>query len=345
MRVFLTGGTGFIGRPLTRQLLQRGWRVTALVRNPDSVAARAIQADGADVVPGDITDRASMRDTMTGADLVVHNAGWYELGVAVAARDAMRRINVIGTDNVLSLAQTLKIPRTVYVSSVLAYAPTGKTLRDEGHARNVAYPSFYARSKMDAHHIAAVYQQRGLPLIIACPGGVIGANDHAVWGYLARLYVNGWLPPFGWARDAIVVHAGVDDTAEGIALAAEKGRPGETYMVCGDPMTVGEVVAVWGSVPGRFRVLYLLPAPVMAALFFPLEPVQRWLGISAFFSRETVLMAAQDLAFSNAKARRELGWSPQPARDVWPAILTAERALIARRTGGGLAARLNPLDM
>ena len=74
MRVFLTGGTGFIGRPLTRQLLQRGWRVTALVRNPDSVAARAIQADGADVVPGDITDRASMRDTMTGADLVVHNA-------------------------------------------------------------------------------------------------------------------------------------------------------------------------------------------------------------------------------------------------------------------------------
>lgn len=345
MRVFLTGGTGFIGRPLTRQLLQRGWRVTALVRDPKSVAARAIQADGADVVPGDVTDRASMREPMTGVDLVIHNAGWYELGVGGAAKDAMRRINVIGTDNVLSLAQALNIPRTVYVSSVLAYAPTGKTLRDEHHARDVAYPSFYARSKMDAHHIAAVYQQRGLPLIIACPGSVIGPNDHAVWGHFARLYVNGWMPPFGWARDAIVVHAGADDTAEGIALAAEKGRPGETYFVCGDPCTIGEVIAIWNGTPGRFRIRYWLPTPLAAALFLPLEPGLRGLGISAFMSRESAYMAAQDLAFSNAKARRELGWSPRPACDVWPEVLAAERALITQRHGGGLAARLRPLDM
>jgi uncharacterized protein YbjT (DUF2867 family) len=66
MKVFLTGGTGFIGQPLTRQLLARGWEVIALVRKPDSAQARALSAMGARCVAGDVTDRESMRAGMTG---------------------------------------------------------------------------------------------------------------------------------------------------------------------------------------------------------------------------------------------------------------------------------------
>ena len=74
MKIFLTGGTGFIGQPLTKALLARGWNVLALVRKPDSPEARALTRMGAQCVRGDITDRESMRLGMTGADIVIHIA-------------------------------------------------------------------------------------------------------------------------------------------------------------------------------------------------------------------------------------------------------------------------------
>src|SRR3970282_1470973 len=101
MKVFLTGGTGFIGQPLTQSLMARGWNVVALVRNSSSPPARALTKMGARCVAGDVTDRESMRAAMTGADIVVHNAGWYEFGVQGNARKLMRAVNVTGTDNVL----------------------------------------------------------------------------------------------------------------------------------------------------------------------------------------------------------------------------------------------------
>ena len=89
MMVSLTGGTGFIGKPLTSQLLQRDWQVTALVRNPDSQQARAIYETGAMLIKGDVTDKESMREGMTDADITINNAGVYEFGVA---GDAIKRM-------------------------------------------------------------------------------------------------------------------------------------------------------------------------------------------------------------------------------------------------------------
>jgi nucleoside-diphosphate-sugar epimerase len=247
MKVFLTGGTGFIGQPLTRRLLARGWEVIALVRKPESAQARALRQLGVRCVAGDITDRESMRAGMTGADLVVHNAGWYELGLTADARRRMRAINVDGTAAVLGLAQELGAQRVVYVSSVVALGDTGRQQRDETFQRQAPCTSAYEQSKTDAHAVALRYQAQGLPLVVACPGNVIGPNDHAAWGYFARLYVNGLLPPMSWARDRVYVHATDEDTAEGIALAAEIGRTGETYFVCGETTSMQEVIRLWST--------------------------------------------------------------------------------------------------
>lgn len=73
MIVSLTGATGFIGKPLTRQLLQRGWQVTALVRNPENLQSRTIADMGATLIKGDITDKESMRAGMTNADIGINN--------------------------------------------------------------------------------------------------------------------------------------------------------------------------------------------------------------------------------------------------------------------------------
>ncbi len=345
MRVFLTGGTGFIGRPLTQALRRRGWSVTALVRNPHSAEAQAILALGVTLASGDVTERESMRAAMAGADLVVHNAGHYEMGVDAAGRRRMEAVNVRGTDNVLGLALELQIPRTVHVSSAIAFGDTGPCERDETFGRQSPPSTWYEHTKTVAHHIALKFQARGLPLTIVCPNGVIGADDHSAWGYFLRLYLNHVMPPLGWSPGSRFSLVDVDDLAEGVALAAERGRLGEVYALCGESLTFREHMALWALRPGSFRPLWWPPTWLAAALFAPLEPLQRAVGLPAFISRETARGAGISIAYSNAKARRELGWEPRPARTMWLKTMEGELALLRRRrtAGQGLLARLRPL--
>jgi dihydroflavonol-4-reductase len=344
-KVFLTGGTGFIGQPLTQALLARGWSVTALVRTPNSPQAQALSKSGALLATGDVTERESMRPAMTGADIVVHNAGHYEFGLDRAGRERTQAINVTGTDNVLGLARELGIPRTVYVSTVMAFGETGTQMRDEAFTRQAPCSTFYERSKTDAHEMALKYLQGGLPLIIACPHAVIGANDHSSWGYFLRLYLNRFMPPIGWSPDAIHALVYRDDLAEGIALAAEKGRIGEVYILSGEVRSFREHVDYWTKRPGAFRPLIWLPTGLAALCFAPLEPLQRMLGLSAFISRETVLAAATNLNYSNEKAKRELGWTHRSAEAMWFSTIDDELELLSRRKGQGLVQRLKPLEL
>ncbi len=325
-------------------MVERGWQVTALVRNPSSVPAQGLAALGVKLAQGDVTAPETVRSAIGEAELVVHNAAWYEFGVSAKARMTMQRINVDGTETVLSLAREASVPRVVHVSSVIVYAPSGTTPRDESHARQGPYRSVYAETKAAAHEIAVAYQDRGSPVIIASPGIVIGPNDHAVLGYFARLYLNGWMPPMAWAPDTYTVQATAEDTAEALVLAAEKGRPGESYLGCGEPIQTKEMLEIWQRVPGGSRVRFWLPTSLMAWSCAPMEPLLRAMGISAFLSRESVYSGAQHFLFKNDKAKQELGWKPQPPQETWPAILAAERALMGE-SRRGIAGRLNPLEI
>jgi dihydroflavonol-4-reductase len=324
MKIFLTGGTGFIGKPLTRALLGRGWEVTLLTRSGQS------QIEGVQVIKGDMTDReflkSGMRAGMTGADVVIHNAGWYELGIASSARAKMQAVNVQGTENVLSLAVELRIPRVVYTSSTTALGDTGGQTVDESFARIKPPISFYEQTKTSAHAIALRFQQGGAPLIIVCPAQAIGPGDHSAFGYFARLYVRNLLPPVIWAPEGAFTFAHVDDVAEGIALAAEKGRVGETYFVAGEPpLTLRELVKVWKKAVGGIPPFIWLPKPLAVAQGMMIEPLLRLFGVSAFISREVVEGSYASFRYSSDKAKRELGWNPRNAEQAWVDTLRAEK--------------------
>ena len=345
MKVFLTGGTGFIGQPLTKSLLRRGWSVTALVRKPNSPQAQALNKMGAQLATGDVTERESMRAAMSGAEIVVHNAGQYEFGMESAGKHRMHMVNVVGTENVLGLAHELNIPRTIYVSTIQAFGGTGPQPHDETFTRQVPCRTTYEQSKTDAHEIARQYQQRGLPLIIVCPNQVIGANDHSAFGYFQRLYVNRVMPPMGWSPNSIFCCVELNDLAEGIALAAEKGRIGEAYFLCGDPQSFHEIFDCWSKKPGAFTPRIWLPVGLAAALFAPLEPLQRMLGLPAFLSRETVRASATNWNYSSEKAKRELGWTHCSAEAMWFATIDGEIQLLSKRKTQNLLQRLKPLEM
>ena len=345
MRTFLTGGTGFIGQRITRLLLHRGWDVTALVRRPDSPQARALQLLGVRLAPGDVTDRESMRPHMTGAELVIHGAAVYEFGVAVAERESMTATNVGGTDNVLSLAAELRVPRTVYVSSIMALGDSGNVPRDESYARSTEPRTWCERTKMESHALALRHAAQGLPLVIVAPSAVVGPNDHSIWGYFIRSYLNRILPGMAWGAACRQNPAHVDDVAEGVALAAERGAPGEFYLMCAETRTMREHLGFWGAYPGAILPKVWLPPRLAEALFAPAEPLLRSFGLPAFISRESVAAGAMNLDYSSEKAIRDLGYRWRSAEVMWRDTFQGELALLAARPPrASLRDCLRPVD-
>ena len=345
MKVFLTGGTGFIGQPLAGALLRRGWEVTALIRKPESAQAQNLRQMGATLSKGDVTERESMRAGMLGADIVVHNAGVYEYGLDAAGARRAREINVTGTENTLGLALELKIPRSIYISTVWAYGDSGRESRDETFKRQAPFYSAYEQTKTEAHTIAEAYQQRGLPLAIICPNGVMGINDHSAMGYFLRLFVNKRMPPMAWSPDSIYSFVELNDLVEGIVLAAERGQMGETYFLCGEAKRFREHFAYWNDKPGGFKRRVWIPAGLAELALWPLEPVQRAAGLPAFMSRETVRGGSVNLNYSGAKAQRELGWTYKSAREMWHTILDGEIELAAKRRDRSFMSRLKPVEI
>lgn len=338
MNVFLTGATGFIGQSLVHKMRQRGWRVHALVRDAASPPARWLAEQGCELVPGDVTRADGLVQAMTGMDVVIHNAGVYEFGANAALQARMQQVNVVGTDIVLGAALQAAVPRTLYVSSVVAlgasgYAPGPAEVKDETHRPDGRHLTPYNRSKAEAHQVALAWRAQGLPLVIAMPGPVVGANDHSIFGYFLRLHLLGGMPPMSFGGDCMLGMVDVDALAEGFCLAAEKAPLGQDYLFCGNPMSMKDMFKHFGRHPGGMKPRLWLPRWFMRPQMAMLEPLQRALGLPAFLSRDTVDASRGHMNYSAAKARRELGWSHPDAREMWDHISDRERQLMGQRSG------------
>jgi nucleoside-diphosphate-sugar epimerase len=307
MRAFVTGGTGFVGRHVVRKLIERGYDVVGLARSESSAAA--LRAAGAEVARGDITNMESMRAGMQGADVVFHIAGWYKLGTDDWM--AGERINVGGTRKVLRLAHELDIPRIVYVSTVAVFGDTEGELVDESYHSEGPFLTEYDRTKWLAHYkVAEPLIEAGAPIIIVMPGTVFGPGDHSFIGETMRLFQRG-LPALAGA-DTVVTYAHVEDIAEGIILAAEKGEVGESYVLAGPAVPLGEMVDFWSYLTGKPAPLVRIPtrfvkplAPVVAAL-------DAILPLPDLVSEETINVLGATYIARADKARAQLGWQPRP---------------------------------
>ncbi len=325
MKIFVTGGTGFIGRALVNALLVRGHRITVLVRQADSAQARMLGRNGVEVAPGDVTDRASLRAAMAGAEVVIHNAGINKLGLSRADTRRMTEINVNGTANTLGLAYELKIPRILYVSSAFALGETDGNLRDEDWVRHSPPRSHFEATKAQAHALAVELQRAGAPILIFCPVAVAGPGDKSSLGAFARLYVRNQMPPILFG-DGTMSFVHVDDVAAALTHSVERGEAGQTYLLSSGPLSLREMVDHWQTTPGGAnRVWWWLPRWLALRLCAIAEPVQRVLRLPVLFSKELARSAYLDMQYSGAKAARELGIKLRPPRQVWRDTLNSER--------------------
>ncbi|HEY4778093.1 MAG TPA: NAD-dependent epimerase/dehydratase family protein, partial [Solirubrobacterales bacterium] len=228
MKVFVTGGTGFIGGEVVRQLRERDDEVVCLVRSP--AKAKAVEALGCELVAGDLGEKAAIRAGMEGCDAVIHAAAMYEVGIPASQREPMREANVAGTENVLGAALEAKIPKVVYVSTVGIGQTYGKTIDESYEAPDGPFTSCYEETKWQAHQVAKRLIGEGLPCTIVQPGGVYGPGDTSSVGQLLNQFLEGKMPLIPFPELGMCL-THVEDIAGGIILALDKGVAGETYVI------------------------------------------------------------------------------------------------------------------
>jgi nucleoside-diphosphate-sugar epimerase len=321
MRVFVTGGTGFIGGHVVRRLRERGDDVRALVRDP--LQSRELRELGCEPVGGSLTDTAAIRDGIGGCDAAIHGAAVYEVGIPQSQHRAMYEANVVGTENVLRAALEAGLERVVYISTIGAFGNTHGQVVDESYRHSGReFTSYYEQTKYEAHEIARRLIAEGLPCVIVQPGGVYGPGDHSMVGKQMNDFLAGRLPLVPFPDLGMnLVH--VDDVAAGVLLALDVGRPGESYVLGGEIATMRGMMKALAAAAGKRPPRGSVPTGVMKALA-PLGPIVGKMMGQPPNLRE-LISSADGVTFwaTDAKARSELGYAPRDLEQGLPDIVAA----------------------
>ena len=309
MRAFVTGATGFVGGRLVSRLRERGDTVVALVRSP--ARASALRAVGCELLEGDLGSVKTLERGIDGCEAVFHAAGLYRLGIPASERAAMYEVNVRGTERVLDAAIAAGTPRIVYVSTVNVFGDTRDEIVSEEYERpGRDFLSYYDESKFLAHEAARARIEEGGPVSIGQPGVVYGPGDTSQLGDQIRRAQEGRLRYVSFPRVGCnAVH--VDDVAAGLLAIHDGGRVGESYVLGGELTRVGEVIAIAAAAAGRRPPRLTMPT-ALVRLSAPLAPLLGpRVGLPA--NLREVVRASDGVTYwaTDAKARRELGYSPR----------------------------------
>ncbi len=314
MRVFLTGATGYVGGEVARLLCERGDQVRALVR--DAGRADELLRLGCEVVEGDLSDELALVEHCRGVQAVVHTAAVSDVGVSADRREAMVDVNVTGTERVIGAALSAGVTKAVHISSVAVYGDTGGRVADERWQRDVGteWTSAFEQTSALAQRRAREISACGLPLVVVQSGPVYGPGEpRALLGVLAS-FLAGRLSALPFPELGVCpVHR--DDLAAGVLLALDKGTPGESYVLAGEPVRLEQVLRLLADVSGRRPPTMTVPSGLLRALV-PAGPlVSRALGLPPNLRELVRCSAGATYWASSDKAMDELGWTPRPLRD------------------------------
>jgi dihydroflavonol-4-reductase len=313
----VTGGNGFVGCHVVRALLARGDRVRVLVREGASLSA--LEGVECEKSVGDVRDPAAVTRAVKGCTQVYHVAADYRLWVLDPK--PMYASNVDGTKNVLAAARHEGVERIVHTSTVGTLGMDADGIgREDAPVSIDKMVGAYKRSKFIAEQLALSAARESLPVVIVNPSTPIGAFDYkpTPTGRIIVDFIKGRMTAY---LDTGLNLVDVEDVARGHLLAAEKGKPGEKYILGGENLTLKELferLAPLSGVPApKFKV------PYGAAYAFALAAEAWARAVSKKPPRASlteVRMARQRMFFDSSKARTYLGYSPGP---IDPALAKA----------------------
>jgi nucleoside-diphosphate-sugar epimerase len=317
MRVFVAGATGAIGRPLVRQLVEAGHEVTGMTRSAER--GRAIEELGARVAVADAFDRQRVMEAVAEArpDVLVHQlTDLPREGInlrrpeeSYRGNDRVRRE---ATPILIDAARAAGARRVVAQSIAFLYAPEGDWVKDEDDRPWLDAPAPFDRSIATVVGVErAVTEAQGLEGIVLRYGFFYGPGTYYAADGATAAEVRKRRYPIVGSGSGVFSYIHVEDAASATVAALDRGAPGIYNVVDDEPAPLREWLPVYaealGGKPPRHVPAFL--ARIVAGRF-------------------AVAMALEVRGASNAKAKRELGWSPRYAswREGFPADLTGRSA-------------------
>jgi dihydroflavonol-4-reductase len=310
MTVFVTGGSGLIGGALVSRLEQRGEDVVALARSDD--AAAKLEAKGARTVRGDVLDEAAMTEGMRGSELLYHVAGINTFCPTDPA--ALFHVNVRGAELAVRAAAAAGVRRIVFTSSASTLGEQAGTVGTEKSPHRGSYMSVYERSKHEGEVAAfAAARNAGIDLVAVLPSSVQGPGRAGGTGRILIAYLNGKLKAFVDTRISLV---DIEDTIEAHLLAAEKGTPGDRYLISGATITSLEALDIVGRITGVRHNVRFLPPPVARAVAAAVEAGFRARGKKPPVCREMMRTLLHGHHYDGSYAAAQLGLRYTPVEDT-----------------------------
>ena len=303
----VTGATGHIGNVLVQKLLERGEKVRVLI--PPGENREPLNGLHVEALEGDVLNLDAVFESMRGIKGIFHLAG--VISIMPGANPFVRKVNVDGTKNILHAAREKKIDKLIYTSSIHAIQRVEDGVIDENIPYDMNNPyGAYDRSKAEATLEVLHAAQTGLEAVVACPTGVIGPYDYrgSMMGAVIHdaatakptLYVDG-------AYDFVDVR----DVADGLIIAAEKGKRGESYILSGQKISVRYMLETVREVTGKnfFQMRIPFDLAKFAALFTPMY--YQMAHATPRFTPYSLEVLKSNSNISHAKASRELGYQPR----------------------------------
>ncbi len=310
--IAVTGATGHIGNVLVRKLLGKGENVRAVV--PPFEDITPLEGLEVEIVESDVRDTNSLVKAFNGVELVYHLAGI--VTILSGNDDFLYQVNVEGTKNVVDACLKNNVKRLVYVSSVHALKePPHGTVIDEtcGYDAECTMGS-YGRSKTLASLEVLKGIDKGLDAVLVCPSGVIGPYDYKI-SQMGHLFINFMKGNLKARVDGAYDFVDVRDVAEGLILACENGKRGESYVLSGEQISVQDL----------FRELEKLTGMKVPSLKVPLWLVKgvskisplyySFTGKEPLFTSYSIDVINSNSKISYVKACNEIGYSARPIKE------------------------------
>ncbi len=314
MKVFITGGTGFIGERLTEKLISENHIITLLVRNPSlpdiSLTNRVA------FIKGDLSDKEVLKEGMKNCDWVFHMAAftkpWAEDPSLIA------KTNVTGTVNVLEAALECNVKKVVITSTggTMGYSRDGNPV-DESANPEPVYKTMYDRTKAEAEKLAIDFCKKGLEIVIVNPTRVYGPGKLTKsnsFTKIIKLYNSGLWRIIPGDGGIIGNYVFIDDVVEGHILAANSGRSGQRYILGGTNLSFRELFTVIGETAGKKRAMFCLSFNFMKGFIKMAMLFSKISGIPPVLTSDWLDKYMNNWIMSSEKAQKELGYKITPFR-------------------------------
>ncbi|MBW6451392.1 MAG: NAD-dependent epimerase/dehydratase family protein [DPANN group archaeon] len=301
MKIFITGGTGFLGRLIITELLKKNHEITTFTMDVNVDMPKTVK-----VIKGDILDKTSLLKAMKGHDAVYHLAAILDESVAY---DKMHKVNVDGTQNVLEACKLSNVKKFIFASSVGVMGDIRDSPADESYPYNPI--TNYEKTKADAEKLVLKYSLKNdFQVTILRPSIVVGPNDN--WRQIIKAVKKGY-PYLGLGNNHWHL-VDITDTVYAFVLALNDKGKNEVYIIASeDAPTYKEIYETLSRILNVEPPKYSVPVFVAKTIFYIYGRICKLLSKtpSLTYRVSSVERLVRERYFDISKAKKQLGYKPK----------------------------------